>query len=238
MGSGSPLGVVMTVKIKVLLALGVTLGLSACASNAPATRLDTGSALTIASNGGPTPQRLPSGPTVLAAKYAVQGIEVVVPRSLKVSEANGFKPRADIVWHGDPYGDRYAQVQALVAEAASETIAPMTEGRPVMVQLTLTRFHALTEKARYTFGGMHEMRFDMTVRDAATGEVLEGPRLIVADIRASGGAQAIAEEQAGRTQKVVVIERLVDVLRRELSAPVAPGTLMARATDDTTVVLR
>ncbi|MEO5614722.1 MAG: DUF6778 family protein, partial [Cypionkella sp.] len=56
---------------------------------------------------------------------------------------------------------------------------------------------------------------------AATGVVLQGPRLIVADVKGAGGNRAVAEEQAGRTQKVVVTDRLTEVLRRELSAPIA-----------------
>ena len=40
-----------------------------------------------------------------------------MPRSLKVSEANTFKPRADIVWRGEALGDRYQQVEAIFADA-------------------------------------------------------------------------------------------------------------------------
>lgn len=211
------------------LALSLVLGLSACATGEPATRALGVEALTIASQGGPMPQVLPDAPTVMAAKFAVQDVQVIVPRTLKVSEANTFKPRADIVWHGDPTGDRYAQVGAILLAAATDATTPMVQGRPVTITLTLTKFHALTEKTRYTIGGTHELRFDLTVRDAATGAVLDGPRLIVADTKGAGGAQAIAEDAAGRTQKVVIIERLAQVLRRELSAPVTDPLLVARA---------
>ena len=57
--------------------------------------------------------------------------------------------------------------------------------------------------------------------DLETGAILQGPRLVVADVKGAGGNRAVAEEQAGRTQKVVVTERLTEVIRRELSAPVA-----------------
>lgn len=215
---------------KMFLALGLALGLSACASGEPATRSVGVENLTIASQGGgPMPQVLPQGPTVMAAKYAVQGFQIIVPRTLKVSEANTFKPRADIVWHGDLPGDRYQQVGDILTAAATSATTGMTEGRPVTLELTLVKFHALTEKTRYTIGGEHELRFDLVVRDATTGAVLDGPRLIVADVHGAGGAQAIAEEAAGRTQKVVVTERLSQVLRRELSGPVSDPTLVARA---------
>lgn len=205
------------------------LGLSACAGTEPATRSAGVEGLTIASQGAPASRFTPPVPSVLAAKYAVQDVQIIVPRTLRVSEANTFKPRADIVWHGDPTGDRHQQVGAILLAAADSATAPMVQGRPVLLSLTLTKFHALTEKTRYTIGGMHELRFDLTVRDAATGAVIEGPRQIVADVKGTGGAAAVADEAAGRTQKVVITDRLVEVLRRELSAPVSDATLVARA---------
>lgn len=214
---------------KILLALGLALGLSACAGTEPATRSAMMENLTIASQGGPMPQMLPDGPTLLAPKYEVTGFKIIVPRTLKVSEANTFKPRADIVWHGDPAGDRYQQVGDIMTAAATRATTGMTQGRAVTVDIALVKFHGVTEKTRYTIGGMHEMRFDLTVRDAATGEVLDGPRQIVADVRAAGGERALTEEAAGFTQKVVVTNRLTEVLRRELSAPVTDPMLVARA---------
>lgn len=214
---------------KTLLALGLLLGLSACAGTEPATRSAMMENLTIASQGGPMPQTLPEGGALLAPKYEVTGFKIIVPRTLKVSEANTFKPRADIVWHGDPAGDRYQQVGDILTAAATRATTGMGEGRSVTLEIALTKFHGVTEKTRYTIGGMHEMRFDLTVRDAATGEVLDGPRQIVADVRAAGGERALAEEAAGFTQKVVVTNRLTEVLRRELSAPVTDPMLVARA---------
>ena len=103
--------------------------------------------------------------------------EIIVPRTLKVSEANTFKPRADIVWHGDPAGDRYQQVGDIMTAAATRATTGMTQGRAVMVEIALTKFHGVTEKTRYTIGGMHEMRFDLTVneftRDLVLGRELE-----------------------------------------------------------------
>ena len=83
----------------------------------------------------------------------------------------------------------------------------------------ITRFHALTPKTRYTVGGMHTLRFILTVRDAATGEILDGPRPVVADVKGSGGQRAMEEEAAGITQKVVIEERLAQVIHDELIAP-------------------
>jgi len=157
---------------------------------------------------------------VMHAQYDVQAVNVIVPRSLQVSEANTFLPKADIVWRGDAPGNRYEQVKAIFDTAMARGTAAMHSGPKVVVDIEVTRFHCLTEKTRFTVGGVHSMHFLLTVRDAATGAILQGPRPVVADIKASGGSRALAEDYAGRTQKVVVTERLAEVIRRELSAPV------------------
>ena len=97
----------------------------------------------------------------------------------------------------------------------------MTAGQAVILEAEVTRFHALTEKTRYTFGGMHSVKFRLTLRDAETGAVIDGPRLVSADIEAAGGVRAMAEDQAGRTQKVVIEEHLAEVIRAQLALPVA-----------------
>jgi hypothetical protein len=158
--------------------------------------------------------------TVLQGQYDVQAVNVSVPQSLTTSEANSFHPNVEIVWRGDPLGERHAQVKAIFDAAMAKGTATMHTGPRVVVDIEVTRFHCLTEKTRFTVGGVHNLRFLMTVRDAATGAVLQGPRLVNADVHASGGARAIAEDAAGRTQKVVVTERLAEVIRRELSIPV------------------
>jgi hypothetical protein len=200
------------ISLRLIPVLLSALALSACVSaNDPASRNanPTSPALAAMSQSAGTPA---SRPTVfLAAQYDVEAVRVSVPRSLKVSEANTFKPRADIVWRGEAGGDRYQQVAAIFEEAMGAGTGAMQNGRKVTVDVEVTRFHALTEKTRYTIGGMHEMRFLMTVRDAETGVVLDGPREVVADTKASGGAAAIAE-----------------VIRRELSAPASEDMIVAR----------
>ena len=188
---------------------GFLLGLSACATPEPVTR---GATL--------DPSALANGSVALVAPdYDVISVKIDVPRTLKVSEANVFFPIADIVWHGDPLGDRYAQVQAIYAEAFAAGTADLHGARKVEVDAEITRFHALTPKTRYTVGGMHTLHFILTVRDAATGEILDGPRPVVADVKGSGGTRAMEEEAAGITQKVVIEDRLAQVIRDELSAP-------------------
>lgn len=211
---------------RILFALPLLATLAACVSPDPASR-----AAVVMSPQQPASVGLDatSPRKVLKAQYDVQQVAVSVPRDLRVSEANVFYPIADIVWRGEPRGDRYAQVERVFQEAATQATGPMTEGHKVNVSVEITRFHCLTEKTRYTVGGTHALHFTLTVTDAATGQVIDGPRAVVADIKASGGAQAIAEDQMGQTQRVVVVSRLAEVLRRELSTQITDPQLVSQA---------
>jgi hypothetical protein len=211
-------------------ALGFALVLSACVGSEPASRNVTNDSLTLASRNVEAPRN--GAPRVMAPLYTIADVQVTVPRSLSVSEANGYYPMADIVWRGDPMGDRHQQIAAIFQASAERAASSMAGPRRAVLSLELVRFHGVTEKTRYTIGGTHNMVFDLTVRDAATGAVIDGPRRVAADARAAGGQAAIAEEQAGRTQKVVVTEKLVETLRRELSGAVTDPALVARATQN------
>lgn len=203
-------------------ALILAFGLAACVQPEAASRNLTATMTGATSSAAVTaPLVQAGGKVVMHAQYDVQAVNVTVPRSLRTSEANTFHPNVELVWRGEPMGDRHAQVLAIFNEAMTAGTAPMHSGPQVVVDIEVVRFHCLTEKTRFTVGGIHNMTFMMTVRDAATGAVIQAPRLVVADVKAAGGARAIAEDRAGRTQRVVVVERLTEVIRRELSAPVA-----------------
>lgn len=159
-----------------------------------------------------------------ARDYQVAAYDVLVPRDLEVSEANYYYPIADIVWRGDPFGDRYAQVEEIF-DAAGENASQSLDGsRPVRVAVQVTRFHSLTEKARVTVGGVHSIRFYLTVYDVGSDVPIEGPRLIVADIPALGGAAAFRAERQGQTMKSRILEQLRLVLIRELTEPQVANT--------------
>ena len=201
--------------VRIILALGLVLGLSVCGGadlasrNAPLNTSDLPLAAEVAQ------KRI-----YLMSQYNVTEIRIDVPRTLKVSEANLFYPHADIVWRGEPRGDRYTQVHSIFTDAFGMGTARMKSGPAVIVEATVKRFHGVTEKTRYTVGGVFNMEFDLTVRDATTGVILDGPRFVEVNAPASGGSAAIEEEQAGRTQRVVVIEALREGIRRELSRQV------------------
>ncbi len=199
-------------KFPSLVALAAALALSACAGS------------DVSSRSAATPLAGPaeSARSLVIAQplYNVQAVRVTVPRTLKVSEANMFFPIADIVWRGDPRGDRHAQVEALMTAALTEGTRTMRSGPAVVVEVDLRRFHSLTEKAKFTTGGVHAIRFVLTVRDAQTGAVLDGPRMVNADFKAWGGKRAVEAEARGLTDKVLISEQLKSVILRELSAPV------------------
>jgi hypothetical protein len=198
--------------------------LAACGSNVQASRSSM-AAQNQVSSGLSDAATLPGGSAgqgaiVLESQYDVQAVNFVAPAELTVSEANTFHPNTDIVWRGDERGDRRVQIKAIFDTAAAQATSVMQFGPKAVVDIQLVKFHAITEKTRYTVGGIHNIEFIMQVRDAETGAILQVPRKIIADCKAAGGARADAEEAAGRTQKVVVTERLVQVIRRELSAQV------------------
>jgi hypothetical protein len=151
--------------------------------------------------------------------FSVAQLNVVVPRSLEVSEANSFRPGGDIVWRGDPFGDRYEQIEAIFNAGMGQGVTELTGDRAVIVDIVVGRFHSVTERTRYTVGGVHSIRFDITVRDAETGEVIEPTRTVKADLEAYGGITAVRAEAAGQTQKVRVTEHLRRVIIYELTRP-------------------
>ena len=91
---------------------------------------------------------------------SINQVQVIVPRALKVSERNSYLPRGDIVWREDPIGDRHAQVQTIVQDAIVRGVTPLNGPVKADVEIVVQRFHALTEKARYTTGGVHSITFD------------------------------------------------------------------------------
>ncbi len=200
---------------KIILAGVALLALGACASPSVVSR---------AAEPGMSLLSEDAGALVAAPSYKVVDVRVEVPESLTVSEANSLIPRADIVWRGDPYGDRRAQIAALMREAMLKGAASLEGEREVVLLVEVARFHALTERARYTVGGNHNIDFWITVLDAETGEVVEPRRFLDTDLPGLGGMAAIAAEARGETQKVRIGAFLANVIREELGKPhLIPG---------------
>ncbi|WP_121629679.1 DUF6778 family protein [Tropicibacter alexandrii] len=164
------------------------------------------------------PRPAPDMRTAPAARYKVVDFEIKVPQDLTVSEANMYHPYADIVWREDPYGNRKEQVGKIFQASLERSRDGLEGAQEVKVEITVSRFHALTEKARYSVGGRHTIDFLMVVRDARTGAVLqENP--VHLDFHGYGGRKALEAERQGITQKVRITQHLARAIRAELTLP-------------------
>ena len=194
----------MTTKLAIALAL--MLGAAACSDSGMATR------------NAPLPT-LGLGETQPQARvrdYTVTRMQFHAPADLRVSEGNGYYPFADVVWRGDPVGDRIAQIGAIFQTAMDRGTADLAGSTPVVVDIALARFHGVTERTHFSVGGVYNIVFSMTVLDARTGAVIEPAREIVANLSAPGGNAAIVAELNGQTEKVRVTDYLTQVLHDEL----------------------
>ncbi|MEM7471416.1 MAG: DUF6778 family protein [Pseudomonadota bacterium] len=193
---------------KLVLTLASMAVLTACAGTDEVTR-----------GSGLTPDTLVQSEMRAASKnWSVADVRVTVPKTLRVSEANLYYPWTDIVWRGEPFGNRHAQVARILEFGLSRGLTHLDGPRAVFFDITLKRFHALTEKARVSVGGVHNIIFDLTVRDAVTGVTLQGPVEIELDLKAYGGARALAAMQRGHTQKVRIESHLTNTMRRQFGS--------------------
>ncbi|MCG7492030.1 DUF6778 family protein [Thalassobius sp. Cn5-15] len=190
-------------------------GLSACATVDTASRN--------------APIDLPQLAAPVTQSVTVADYNIKVSRELRVSEANVYYPLGDIVWRGEPIGDRHAQVARIFQSSVQRVQADTVDGAlPVIVDIDVKRFHGMTEKTRYTVGGVHSITFDMTVRNPTTGAILVPPREISADLRGFGGSKAIQAEHQGRGQKVRITRHLANVIQQELTQP---GSVQSQITE-------
>lgn len=160
--------------------------------------------------------------------WTVTVVEVDVPYSLSSSEANTIKPRSDIVWREDPYGDRHVQVDALMTAALEPAFANVTGTIPVIVAIEVTRFHAQTQRVRYSnIPSEQEIEFILTVRHAETGELLSGPTDVDLTFMALGGDDAVAADAQGVTQRLRISQRLASWVAEDFVGPTTAPLLVA-----------
>ncbi|MCL3882879.1 DUF6778 family protein [Marivita sp. GX14005] len=189
---------------KACMAFALALGVSACAAPQTASRA-----------------AMPDAglPGMARPGMALASFTVSVPRSLSVNERNTYYPRGDIVWRGDPYGDRHAQVKAIFEESLRRAAPQIAGTRPVRMDIQVTRFHGLSEKARYSVGGVHDIDFRYRLIDTATGAQIGEMRHVKADLEALSGQAAMAADAQGRTQKARITAHLARVIAEELTVP-------------------
>lgn len=151
----------------------------------------------------------------LAQSWRLADVRVTVPDELVVSEAKSLFPHADIVWREDPEGDRKAQVAAIIRNAAQVAGRGLKGGQPVILDITLARFHALTFEAetRLSNAGVHNIEFTAQVVDARSGAVLYGPKFIEAALPAYAGEEMKQARARGETQRSQITAHLVATFR-------------------------
>lgn len=155
----------------------------------------------------------PLDPTVTRS-WNVDRVSVSVPDELTTTEDNTFAPNADIVWHGEEFGDRRAQVAAILTQGITVGSSTLRGARDVAFLVTLEQFHAVTPKARAQApSAVHNIAYIIQVVDEKTGEPLTEPERIQADLEAYVGEAAIFARLEGQTQKVRITDHLADVTR-------------------------
>ncbi|MFD3191081.1 DUF6778 family protein [Sedimentitalea sp. HM32M-2] len=146
--------------------------------------------------------------------WRVSAVQVTVPDTLTVSEENVYIPNADIVWHGDPPGDRKAQVQAIIRDAARQATAGLRGGRPVVLAITLQEFHGVTPIAMARSPeAVYNIAFTAQVTDARNGAALTPATLINADLPALVREDAVTAAQFGPSQKQRVTGHVTAVIK-------------------------
>ena len=152
--------------------------------------------------------------SAVTKSWRVVDVVTVVPDTLTVSNDNTYAPNADIVWHGEPFGDRRAQVARLLDEGLTRSARPFRGGRPVAMTARVVTFHGVTPSAiARAPAAVHNIRFVLSVLDARTGEVLVSNETISADLEANVGTAAIAAAINRQTQRERVIAHIDAVMR-------------------------
>ena len=187
--------------MKVITLAAMALGVAGCASVDTVTR---NAPIEVPALGAQT--------IAIARDYVVEDVTFTASNELRVSEGNSYYPNADVVWRGDPVGNRIDQIAAIFETATKRNDTKLDGNIPVIVDYELVRFHGVTERTRFSVGGVYNIEFMLSVRNALTGEIIEAPRRIEADLSAPGGIAALMLEQRGQTEKVRVTDFLTQVV--------------------------
>lgn len=146
--------------------------------------------------------------------WKLANVVASVPASLTVSNSNTYAPNADIVWHGEPFGDRRSQVAAIMDEGITRGASGLRGRRPVTIAARVLQFHAVTPAAvARAPAAVHNIKYAIQVSDATTGEALTTEQDISADLEAYVGAAAVTAAISGLTQKSRITDH-IDLVTR------------------------
>ena len=146
--------------------------------------------------------------------WKLANVVATVPASLTVSNSNTYAPNADIVWHGEPFGDRRAQVAAIMDEGITRGATGLRGSRPVTISARVLQFHAVTPAAvARAPAAVHNIEYTIQVSDAQTGAELTPEEVISADLEAYVGSAAVAAAINGLSQKRRITDH-IDLVTR------------------------
>jgi hypothetical protein len=165
--------------------------------------------------------------------WRVTDVQVIAPRTLSVSEEHSLVPQADIVWREDPEGNRYEQVEKIVRDATTMAAKGLKGSRPVRLEITLTKFHAMTFEAEALRKdvGVHNVDFIIKAVDAQTGVVLAGPDSIESALPAKTGARMAAARARGESQRTQITVHVREVVAGWLGIGPDPRRTFTRVGD-------
>ena len=148
------------------------------------------------------------------SNWKIGTVTVNVPDTLTVNENNSYSPDGDIVWRGEPAGDRRAQVRDIFDESIKRGTDGMNGRQTVNLTVDVKKFHGISELARknLTVSGVHNITFDLTVKNR-NGDVIAQEADITADLAAYSGQDAINAEAQGQTQRVRIVNHLSGVFQ-------------------------
>ncbi len=151
----------------------------------------------------------------VSRKWRLNKVHMNVPQSLTISEKNRYAPKADIVWRGEPLGDRRKQVAAIMTTAVKSSARGLRGGKRVDFNIEMIEFHALSDKLRKSNikAGVHNISFLIEVVDSRSGKVIVAKQPIQADLIGYTGKQAKELVEAGQTQKVRITNHVAAVIQ-------------------------
>lgn len=167
----------------------------------------------------------------MAANWRLASVEVSAPDTLTTSDRDGYTPDYDVVWHGEPAGDRRAQAAAIIKEGIERGARSALHGRKsVRIVATIGQFHAITPTVRRMQSqvGIHNIQYTVQVFDAHSGAPLTEPQNIKAEFPALVGKAGDEADARGLTQRVQIVNHIAAVTQNWLGKGADPRTQYSR----------
>ena len=153
----------------------------------------------------------------VAASWNLTDVNVSFgPEIERTADGNTFNE--NFVWNGLGEGNRKKQVIAMFKNAMEEVgQTTFTGPQAVTMDVQVNYFHALTEYSRIWCCGAHRIFADLTVKDAASGQVLAAEENVRLGRVALGGIPGLVAVAFGRDQYTRIVEGIARNTRRWLA---------------------